>query len=85
MPGKEYQVNSLLHCYIMGENSDDVLSTLTVDENQRKKYTDMCNCEHFIGKHNVIYERATFNSRYQQPNKSMGNLFTDVHKLVEHC
>ena len=42
-------------------------------------------CELFIGKHNAIYERATFNSRYQQSGASAENCITDFHKLAEHC
>lgn len=60
----------------MGEKSD-------FGRWQRKKYTDVG--EHFIGKHNVIYERARFNSRYQQQGETVENFITDVHKLAEHC
>ena len=82
---EEYQVNSLL--YIMGEKSDDVLYTLTLSDAQRKKYEDVCKAlsEYFIGKHNVIYERAKFNTRYQQPGETAESFITDVHKLAEHC
>lgn len=57
----------------MGEKSDDILNTLTLDDDNRKKYTEVCKAlgEHFIGKYNVIYERARFNSRYQQPGETV--------------
>ena len=79
---EEYQINSLL--YITGEKSDDMLNTY---DDQRKKYEDVWQAlgEHFIGQHNVIYERAKFKSRYQQPGESVENFITDVSKLVEHC
>lgn len=82
---EEYQINSLL--YIMGEKSDDVMTTIPLEEAKRKEYAEVCKAlgEHFIGKHNVIYERARFNSRYQQPGETAENFITDVYKLAEHC
>ena len=61
--------------------------TLTLSEAQRKKYEDVCKAlsEYLIGKHNVVYERAKFNSRYQQPGETVESFITDVHKLAEHC
>ncbi|KAI2648260.1 hypothetical protein H4Q32_018307 [Labeo rohita] len=41
--------------------------------------------QHFIGKHNVIFERAQFNLRCQQEGESAETFITDVHKLAEHC
>ena len=71
----------------MGEKSDDVLYTLTLSDAQRKKYEDVCKAlsEYFIGKHNVIYERAKFNTRYQQPGETAESFIIDVHKLADHC
>lgn len=80
-----YQVNSLL--YIMGEKSDDILNTLPLSEEEKKSYEEVKKAlsEHFIGRHNVIYERAKFNSRFQQPGESAESFITDVYKLAEHC
>ena len=82
---EEYVVNSLM--YIMGDKSGDMLNTLTLSDDQRKKYKEVCQVlgEHLIGQHNVIYERAKFNSRYQQPGESAENVITDVYELAEHC
>lgn len=41
--------------------------------------------QHFIGKHNVIFERAQFNMRCQQEGESSEAFITEVHKLAEHC
>nr|XP_054591370.1 uncharacterized protein LOC129155169 [Nothobranchius furzeri] len=82
---EDYQVNSLL--YVMGDRSDDILGTLPLSDQQKAVYADVTRAfgEHFIGKHNVIYERAKFNSRQQQQGESAEIFITDVHKLAEHC
>ncbi|KAL7375953.1 hypothetical protein ABVT39_027218 [Epinephelus coioides] len=82
---EDYQVNSLL--YVMGDKSDDILSTLPLTDQQKAVYEDVRKAfaEHFVGKHNVIYERAKFNSRQQQQGESAENFITDVHKLAGHC
>ena len=80
---EDYQVNSLL--YVMGEKSDDILGTLPLTNEQKAVYADVRKAfdEHFVGKHNVIYERAKFNSRQQQHGETAENFMTDVHKLAE--
>lgn len=62
---EDYQVNSLL--YVMGNKSDNILSTLPLTDQQKAVYEDVRKAfdEYFVGKHNVIYERAKFNSRQQ--------------------
>lgn len=44
---ENYQINSLL--YVMWKKRDNVPITLKLDDDQRKKYTDVCNAqgEHF--------------------------------------
>lgn len=83
--GEDYQVNSLL--YMMGDKSDDILSTLPLTDQQKAVYADVRKAfdDHFVGKHNVIYERAKFNSRQQKQGESAEKFITDVHKLAEHC
>ncbi|XP_061563112.1 uncharacterized protein LOC133418443 isoform X1 [Cololabis saira] len=85
MEKQKNQVNSLL--YVMGDKSDDILSTLTLTDQQKAVYADVKKAfdEHFVGRHNVIYERAKFNSRQQQKGESAENFITAVHKLAEHC
>lgn len=39
----------------------------------------------FIGKHNVIYKRDRFNSRFQQHGETAGNFITDVYRVATHC
>ena len=40
---------------------------------------------HFVKKTNVIFERAKFNHRPQQPNETVEWLITSLHTLAEHC
>lgn len=82
---KEYQVNSLI--YTMGDRADDVLNTLALSEADKKEYDKVRDAfeKHFICKHNVIYERAKFNKRCQEPGESAEAFITAVHKLAEHC
>lgn len=82
---EEYQVNSLL--YAMGDAADDVLDVLPLTDADKKKYEAVKAAfdQHYVGKHNIIFERAQFNSRRQQDGESAEAYITAVHKLAEHC
>ncbi|KAG7482509.1 hypothetical protein JOB18_022706 [Solea senegalensis] len=83
---EEYQVNSLL--YAMGDAADDVLAVLPLaSADYKKKYDTVKTAfeQHYVGKHNVIFERAQFNSRRQQDGESAESFITSVHKLAENC
>ncbi|UYV79907.1 hypothetical protein LAZ67_18001021 [Cordylochernes scorpioides] len=41
--------------------------------------------EHFIGKRNVIFERAQFNRRYQQDGEAVEEYIRVLHKMAENC
>lgn len=59
------RVNSLL--YVMADKSDDILRILPLTDQQKAAYAEVTETsgEHFVGKHNVIYEHTKFNSRQQ--------------------
>ncbi|XP_061926289.1 uncharacterized protein K02A2.6-like [Entelurus aequoreus] len=82
---EEYQVNSLL--YAMGDAADDILAVLPLTDENKKKYDTVKEAfeQHCVGKHNVIFERAQFNMRFQQDGESAEAFITTVHKLAEHC
>ncbi len=82
---QEYQVNSLI--YTMGDKADDIMCTLALSEADRKEYDKVKEAfgKHFVCKHNVIYERAKFNKRCQEPGESAEMFITAVHKLAENC
>ncbi len=81
----EFQVNTLI--YFMGDEAEDILnaSTLTADEKLSYAAVENCFKDHFVGKHNIIFERAKFNMRKQEPGESADSFITAVHKLAEHC
>ena len=83
--GSEYQVNTLL--YSMGDAADDILAVLPLPEANKKKYDAVKAAfeQHFVRKHNVIFERAQLNMRSQQEGESAEAYITVVHKLAEHC
>ena len=71
----------------MGDKADDILSTLGLNEEDKKKYRAVRDAfeKFFICKHNVIYERARFNKRCQEPGESAESFISAVYKLAEHC
>ncbi|KAK3925564.1 hypothetical protein KUF71_013813 [Frankliniella fusca] len=80
------QVDFLI--YLMGDKAEEVMKTFkyvppeTAASAQTllKKFT-----EHFGGKINVVYERAKFNQRYQQPGEPAIDFITDLFGMAEKC
>ena len=82
---EEFQVNAFM--YAAGNDAEDILNVLPLTEDQKKSYrsvTDAFNA-HCISKRNVIFERACFNRRIQEPGESVESFITAVHSLAEHC
>ena len=73
--------------YSMGEDADDIFSTLPLTAEERKVYNTVISKfeSHFIIKRNVIFERAKFNQRIQQENEPVDTFITDLHTLAQHC
>ena len=73
--------------YSMGEDADDIFSTLPLTAKERKVYNTVISKfeSHFIIKRNVIFERAKFNQRIQQENEPVDAFITDLHTLAQHC
>ena len=82
---QEYQVNTLM--YTLGDEAEDILHVLPLDDNQRKSYEAVKNAfeKHCVSKKNIIFERARFNRRNQEPGESAEAFITAVHSLAEHC
>ena len=66
----EIQASILLYC--LGADADDVLTTTRISDENRKKYAKVLEKfdEFFQVRHNVIFERARFNQRNQQPGET---------------
>lgn len=52
-----------------------------------KKYDVVCQKfnDHFVERKNVIYERAKFNSRRQEPDEPAEAFIKSLYTLAEHC
>ena len=82
---EEAQVNTLI--YTMGDEADDVLRSFGLSADDAKKY-DTVKAKfdgHFVKRRNIIYERARFNQRVQEPDESVDSFITALHGLAEHC
>ena len=82
---EEVQVNTLL--YSMGDTADDVLRSFKLSEEDAKNYEAVVGKfeQHFVRRRNVIYERARFNQRRQEPGESANTFITALFTLAEHC
>ena len=82
---EEGQVNTLI--YSMGDEADDILTSLGLSDEEKKKYDKVKEKleSHFVKRRNVIYERAKFNQRRQEEGESTDSFITALYCLVEHC
>ena len=71
----------------MGDEADDIVKSFTFAEEDEKKYAKVKEKfdQHFIIKRNVIFERAKFNMRKQEPGEPVDAFITDLYCLSEHC
>ena len=81
----ENQVNTLI--YTMGDAADDILSSFSLSEEDKKKYEIVVAKfeSHFVKKRNVIFERPKLNQRKQEEGESVDDFITDLYCLSEHC
>ena len=58
-----------------------------LSEADAKKYSEVKSKleRHFVKHRNVIFERAKFNSRKQEPGETVDAFITDLYELAEHC
>ncbi len=82
---EDVQVNTLM--YTMGDESDDILRSFSLSEEDRKKYKVVKEKfdAHFVKRRNTIYERAKFNLRKLEPGEPVDAFITDLYSLAEHC
>ena len=79
------QVSTLLYC--LGEEAESVLSSTDATEDDRKDYDTVMNKfdEYFKVRRNVIYERARFNRRSQQPGETSEQFIMALYDLAANC
>ena len=82
---EENQVNTLV--YSMGDAADDIVSSFGLSEDELKRYTTVKTRfdQYFTKKKNTIYERARFNTRYQEDGEPVEAFITALHKLAAKC
>lgn len=71
-----------------GERAEDILSSFDVNEKEAASFDTVLDKfhNHFVVCTNVIFERAQFNSRRQEPGETTsGDFITAVYKLVATC
>ena len=83
--GEERQVSTLLYC--LGEDTEEILDTTQISEEDRKSYTKVIGefDNYFKVRKNIIFERARFNRRNQLTCESAKQFITEVHRLADHC
>ena len=83
--GQESQVNTLV--YAMGDEADDILTSLGLTDEQKKEYETVKDKfeAHFVKRRNTIFERAKFNQRRQEEGESVDSFITSLYCLAEHC
>ncbi|XP_062523487.1 uncharacterized protein K02A2.6-like [Corticium candelabrum] len=79
------QISTLV--YAMGPKAEEILSSFTLTEEQAKSYNEVRSKfdTHFVARRNVIFERAKFNQRVQEPEESVDSFVTALYSLSEHC
>ena len=82
---EESQVNTLI--YSMGDKADNILQSFNLSEEDVKKYSTVEDKfdAHFVKWRNIIFERAKFNRRKQEPGESVDSFITDLHCLARYC
>ena len=78
-------MSALLYCF--GEEADDVLTSMNITTEGRKKFADVQQKldEFFKVRKNVIFERAWFNQRCQGKSETTEQLITSLYSLAAYC
>ncbi|UYV72761.1 K02A2.6-like [Cordylochernes scorpioides] len=82
---QEYQITALI--YLMGERAEEIHSAFNLSADDAKNLDKVIEAfdNHFIGKRNVVYERALFGLRSQRPEETIEEFVTVLHRISEHC
>ncbi|UYV73203.1 K02A2.6-like [Cordylochernes scorpioides] len=82
---QEYQITALI--YLMGERAEEIHSAFNLSEDDAKNLDKVIEVfdNHFIGKRNVVNERALFGLRSQRPEETIEEFVTVLHRISEHC
>ena len=83
---KDIQISTLIYC--MGPEAEQLFKNFTFatedDKQDPMKVMEKFD-QHFIPKRNIIFERARFNQRSQEPGESIEGYVCALYDLVQHC
>ena len=83
---KAVQISTMIYC--MGPEAEQIFSNFTfanaTDKEDPKKVIEKFD-QHFIPQRNIIFERARFNLRSQEPGESVEAYIRVLYNLIEHC
>ena len=79
------QVDTLI--YIMGPHAETIIENFKLNDSELSDYDGVTKrlTKYFLPKVKIIYERARFNQRFQQPGETAEAFITDLHKLSDKC
>lgn len=71
----------------MGAKAEDIFKSLTLSSTEAGEYDKVKEAfdSHVIVRRNVIFERAKFNRRSQEPGETADTFINALYCLVEHC
>ncbi|UYV70730.1 K02A2.6-like [Cordylochernes scorpioides] len=80
---QEYQITALI--YLMGERAEEIYSAFNLSADDAKNLDKVIEAfdNHFMGKRNVVYERALFGLRSQRPEKTIEEFVIDRTKEAD--
>ena len=72
--------------YAMGDCADDILATLSIDEETISFADIKAELNNYFGaRQNVVVERARFNKRVQRQSEAIDPFIQDLYKIAEGC
>lgn len=79
------QISTLIYC--MGTTAEDIFKSFVLSAEDQQKYSAVKGKfdSHFVGKRNIIFERAQFNRRQQREGESADDFITALYGLAENC
>jgi predicted aspartyl protease len=82
----ERQISTLVYC-MGGERAEDILSSFNLTNEETASFDTVLERfdKHFVVRTNVIFERAQFNCRRQEPGETTNDFITALYKLVATC
>ncbi|CAL8139314.1 unnamed protein product [Orchesella dallaii] len=82
---EELQINALI--YSMGEKADEILASFNLAAADATKFDKVIAAfeTYYIGKRNIVYERARFGLRSQEEGETIESYLTSLHTLAEYC